>query len=47
MVQKRYYEGETNINKLNEQNNRKIELVYLPDFENESLDLIKEYEKQF
>lgn len=47
MVQKEYYEGETEIAKLNEENKRKIELVYLPDFENESLDLIREYEKQF
>lgn len=47
MVSKKYYEGETDINELNKHNTRKIELVYLPYFENESLDLIKEYEKQF
>lgn len=47
MVEKEYYEGDTEISKLNNQNKRKIELVYLPDFEKESLELIKEYEKQF
>lgn len=47
LVSKRYYEGETDISKLNEENTRKMELVYLPGLENESLDLIKEYEKQF
>jgi len=44
MVSKRYYEGKTDVNSLNEENNRKIELVYLPDFENESLELIKKWE---
>jgi hypothetical protein len=46
MVIKQYYEGQTNVVKLNEENTRKIELVYIPDFENESLDLVKQWEKQ-
>lgn len=46
MVLKGYYEGKTDVNKLNKENNRKIELVFIPDFENESLDLIKEWEKK-
>lgn len=46
MVSKGYYEGKTDISRLNEENNRKIELVYLPDLENESLELIKQWEKQ-
>ena len=46
MISKNYYEGVTDITKLNEQNNRKIELVYLPDFETEILGLIKDWEKQ-
>lgn len=46
MVFKGYYEGITNTNELNEQNTRKMELVYLSDFENESLDLIKKWEKK-
>jgi len=44
MVSKGYYEGKTDITKLNEENNRRIELVYIPDFENESLEIIKEWE---
>ena len=35
-----------NISKVNEENNRKIELVFLPDFEQEILDLIKTWEKK-
>lgn len=46
MVYKGYYEGVTDINQLNEQNTKKIDLVYLPNFENQSLDLIKQWEKQ-
>ena len=44
MVKKGYYEGKTAAEKLNEENNRKIELVFIPDFEQESLDLIKDWE---
>lgn len=46
MVAKRYYEGTTDIYELNNQNTRKIELVYLPDFEQKSLELIKKWEQQ-
>ena len=46
MVSRNYYEGATDIHKLNEENNRKIELVFIPDFEEEILDLIKNWEKQ-
>ena len=45
MVSKGYYEGKTNVNKLNEENNRKIEFVYMGEFEKESLALIREWEK--
>jgi tRNA(Arg) A34 adenosine deaminase TadA len=44
MVKKSYYEGKTDIEKINEQNNRKIELLYIPDFEKEMLDLISKWE---
>lgn len=44
MVSKKYYEGKTDITRLNGENSRKIELIYLPDFENESLELIKQWE---
>jgi len=46
MVSKQYYEGKTDVSKLNEENTRRIELVYLPDFENDSLALIKKWEKR-
>ena len=44
MVKKSYYEGRTDIEKVNEQNNRKIELLYISDFEKEMLDLINKWE---
>lgn len=44
MAAKGYYEGLNNIGELNEKNNRKIELEYIAYFENEILDLIKEWE---
>ena len=46
MVSKQYYEGQTDAIKLNEENTRKMELIYLPDFENESLELIKQWEEK-
>lgn len=45
MVRKSYYEGFTDVNKINEENNRKIELVFLPDFEQEMLDLVENWEE--
>ncbi len=47
MVSKGYYEGSTNNEILNEENNRKIELLFIPDFEEQSLQLVKDWEKQF
>lgn len=44
MVQKYYYEGTTSNTVLNENNNRKIELVFIPDFEEESLTAVKKWE---
>lgn len=46
MVKKNYYEGLTDVNKVNEENNRKIELVFLPDFEQEMLELVKSWEEK-
>lgn len=46
MVAKQYYEGQTDIARLNEENTRKIELIYLPDFEDESLELVEQWGKQ-
>jgi len=45
MVSKGYYEGKTDVYRVNEENNRRIELVYIPDFEKESLELVKKWEK--
>lgn len=45
MAPKGYYEGKTDIFKVNEDNNRQIELVYLPDFEKEILELVEKWEK--
>ncbi|QQS43855.1 nucleoside deaminase [Candidatus Roizmanbacteria bacterium] len=47
MVQKRYYEGVTDVSKVNEENTRKIEIVCIPDYELEMLDLIKVWEDKF
>src|SRR3989344_1254479 len=46
MVKKLYYEGLTSNNPINESNNRKIELVFIPDFENESLTIVKSWEEK-
>lgn len=46
MVRKSYYEGFTDVNKINEENNRKIELIFLSDFEQEMLDLVKSWEER-
>lgn len=45
MVRKGYYEEFTDVSEVNEENNRKIELVFLPDFEQEMLGLVKIWEK--
>lgn len=46
MVKKFYYEGDTDNKDINEANNRKIELVFIPDFENEALKVIKSWEEK-
>lgn len=46
MVSKGYYEGATDVKDLNDQNTRKIEFVYIPDFEKDSLELIKDWESK-
>lgn len=45
MVKNDYYEGRTDLHEVNEKNNRQIDLIYIPDFEKESLELIKQWEK--
>lgn len=44
MVSKDYYEGLTDNKNLNDSNNRKIEIVFIPDFEQEMLDLVRIWE---
>lgn len=46
MVKRFYYEGLTNNEPINESNNRKIELVFIPDFEQVMLEIVKEWEKK-
>jgi len=46
MVKKGYYEGFTDTTSVNQENNRKIELIFLSDFEQEMLDLVKSWEKK-
>jgi len=45
MVEKVYYEGSNNLVQINGQNSRKIELVFISDFEQEMLELIKDWER--
>ncbi len=46
LVKKFYYEGSTDNNALNESNNRKVEIVFIPDFEQEMLELVKKWEEK-
>ncbi len=43
MIDRKYYEGRVEIEEVNKQNNRQIELVYLSDFEQEMLDLAEKW----
>lgn len=47
MVKKFYYEGYSDNSEINKKNNRKIELVFIPDFEKESLAVVREWEQKF
>ncbi len=44
MIRKGYYEGTTDIYQVNKENNRQIEIEYLPDFEREMLMIVKSWE---
>lgn len=46
MVKKGYYEGETDIYTVNGSNRRKIKLVHISDNEEESLRIVKDWEKK-
>lgn len=45
MVEKQYYEGNVSNDILNQGNSKKIEVIFIPDFEKECLDLVKEWEE--
>jgi tRNA(Arg) A34 adenosine deaminase TadA len=45
MVDKKYYEGTTDIEKVNKQNNYQIEIIHISDFENEIAKNIDSWEK--
>ncbi len=45
MVSKGCYEGRSDLEVINKENNNKIELIFVPDFQEEILDLIQEWEK--
>jgi guanine deaminase len=44
MIKKGYYEGITDIAKINQENNKQIELIYIPDFEEDILTVVEEWE---
>lgn len=46
MVKKFYYEGSTKNKNLNAANNKKIELIFIPDFEKEVLATVKNWESK-
>ena len=45
MIEKDYYEGSHDLEELNNQSNHQIKLEYIPDLEEEMLDLISEWGK--
>lgn len=44
MANKNYYEGMNDVRKINKKNNRQIEIKYIPDYEEEILELVKKWE---
>jgi len=46
MVKKNYYEGDMSDTDLNAVNNNKIEIVFIPDFEEEVLQTVKDWEEK-
>ena len=46
MAKKGYYEGISDVRKINKKNNRQIEMKYIPDFEKEMLELVSEWENK-
>lgn len=46
MAKKGYYEGINDVRKINKKNNRQIEMKYIPDYEMEMLELVKQWESK-
>lgn len=46
MVKKFYYEGNTKNEVMNKSNNRQIKILFLPDYENEVLEIVKDWEEK-
>ena len=46
MVKKFYYEGMTKNEDINNTNNTKIELIFIPDYVQECLDIVREWEEK-
>ncbi len=47
MVKKGYYLGKNNLTHINQKNLRKIELIFIPDFESDVLKLIQKWEENY
>jgi tRNA(Arg) A34 adenosine deaminase TadA len=46
MIRDEYYEGTTDIETINQDNNRQIKLVYVPDFEEEMADMLTKWSEE-
>lgn len=46
MVKRLYYEGFSDNSDINKKNNRQMELLFIPDFEQESLNIVKDWEEK-
>jgi tRNA(Arg) A34 adenosine deaminase TadA len=46
MVEQGCYEGTTDIEAINQENNHQIELVYIPDFEEEMVDMLTKWSEE-
>lgn len=46
MAKKNYYEGVNEVEEINKKNNRQIEIEFIPDYEQEMLELVKNWEKK-
>ena len=45
MARKNYYEGSNGVEEINKKNNRQIEMEFIPDYEQEMLQLVRKWEE--